>query len=200
MYKYLIILYLAFFVTQNIYTQMNYNLSKWNLSMEVHRVRITSDIFEPKNTSQIQLGLDYQLCQNWRLGIFVALLAYPNNPDLALIEQKSIRMQSLLYQSGGLSIGYLHRKGKIFVQPKCDIGYNILNIEAADFEQNRNQFLDYRYLSATPKLQLGLNLYKLVIGITGGYQHHLTALKGDILKEFNPNSYQLGVFVSMNIP
>jgi hypothetical protein len=52
----------------------------------------------------------------------------------------------------------------------------------------------------TPKLNLGFNITEsTMIGLFGGYNMQLTALKGKKLDEFNPNSMTGGITMSVQI-
>lgn len=144
---------------------------------------------------QGQLALEYNLFSKFQIGIFGQTLLYTGNYELANIDNKIIELSSIEYNTCGIATGYKFQLKKIILIPKLDIGYNFFLAKSLDFPKDKNEFLDYRYLSITPKINLGFSIsHGLTLGLNLGYNKQVTALKGFKLEEFNPNGIQAGIF------
>jgi outer membrane protein assembly factor BamA len=89
-------------------------------------------------------------------------------------------MGSIDYHTFGLFLSYRIGNKKVILEPKLDLGYSIFNAKSVDYDLDNTSFLDYRYLSLAPKLNLHYKLSEsFSLGIYGGYNFQLTALKGE---------------------
>lgn len=148
-----------------------------------------------------QLGMAYSLSTKLHLGIFGQTLLYHQNLDLVNISNKIIDMGSVDYTSFGLFISYYFKIKKIRLEPKLDLGYNIFNAKGIDYDLDPSSFLDYRYVSAIPKLHLHYQVSEsFSLGVFGGYNIQLAALKGEKTRAFDPNGYTIGVSARIYIP
>lgn len=149
---------------------------------------------------QGQLAIEYNLFSKFQIDIFGQTLLYSGNYELANIDNKIIELTSIEYNTCGIATGYKFQLNKIILNPKLDIGYNFFLVKSLDFPKDRNEFLDYRYLSITPKINLGFSISDgLTLGLNIGYYTQVTALKGSKLEEFNPNGIQSGIFAIVPI-
>lgn len=149
---------------------------------------------------QGQLAIEYNLFSKFQIDIFGQTLLYSGNYELANIDNKIIELTSIEYNTCGIATGYKFQLNKIILNPKLDIGYNFFLVKSLDFPKDRNEFLDYRYLSITPKINLGFSISDgLTLGLNIGYNKQVTALKGSKLEEFNPNGIQSGIFAIVPI-
>lgn len=149
---------------------------------------------------QGQLAIEYNLFSKFQIDIFGQTLLYSGNYELANIDNKIIELTSIEYNTCGIATGYKFQLNKIILNPKLDIGYNFFLVKSLDFPKDRNEFLDYRYLSITPKINLGFSISDgLTLGLNFGYYTQVTALKGSKLEEFNPNGIQSGIFAIVPI-
>ena len=149
---------------------------------------------------QGQLAIEYNLFSKFQIGIFGQTLLYTGNYEIANIANKIIELSSIEYNTCGITTGYKFQLNKIILNPKLDIGYNYFLVKSLDFPKDRNEFLDYRYLSITPKINLGFSISDgLTLGLNFGYYTQVTALKGSKLEEFNPNGIQGGIFAIVPI-
>jgi len=144
--------------------------------------------------------MEYNLLLKLHVGVYGQTLLYTGNYEIANIENKIIELSSISYNTLGISLGYKTQFNKIILYPKIDIGYNFFTAKSLDYSTDKNEFLDYRYLSMNPKINLGYAITdEFIVGINIGYNKQLLAFKGLKLEEFNPNSINGGLFVSINI-
>jgi hypothetical protein len=174
--------------------------SRWNMNIETGMIPVSSENYQKLNCYQGLLGLNYRLLGNLELGLFGQTLFYYQNIEASQLDNKIIDMGSIDYHTFGLSFGYDIPVKKLWLSPKLDLGYNIWNAKAIDYAQDNKAFLDYRYLSLCPKLRLGYSFNEsLSLGIYGGYNMQLTALKGSKTEVFNPTAYVLGLTTKIRI-
>ena len=171
---------------------------KWSIYIEAGAVPIASLNSKTILSYQGQLGLEYNLFSKFQLGLFGQTLLYHQNTDIANIDNKIIELSSIEYNTLGLTTGYRLQLNKIVVCPRLDLGYNLFLAKSIDYPTDKTNFLDYRYLSLTPKVNLGYQLTDgFMLGFNLGYNQQMTALKGTKREEFNPNNYVVGLFGSV---
>ncbi len=174
--------------------------SRWNINLETGMIPVASENYQKLNCYQGLLSLGYRLFGGLDLGLFGQTLFYYQNLEASQLDNKIIDMGSMDYQTFGLSLAYDLPIKKLWLSPKVDIGYNIWNAKSIDYAQDNKAFLDYRYLSVCPKLRLGYSFNEsLSLGIYGGYNMQLTALKGSKTELFNPTAYVLGLTTKIRI-
>ncbi|MFN6328854.1 MAG: hypothetical protein ACK4WA_08765 [Chitinophagales bacterium] len=174
--------------------------SRWNFSIETGIIPVASENYQKLNCYQGLLSLGYKLFGELEIGLFGQTLFYYQNLEATQLDNKIIDMGSMDYHTFGLSLAYDIPIKKLWLSPKLDIGYNIWNAKAIDYAQDNKAFLDYRYLSVCPKLRLGYSFNEsLSLGVYGGYNMQLTALKGSKTEIFNPTSYVLGLTTKIRI-
>ena len=149
---------------------------------------------------QGQLALEYNLFSRFQIGIFGQTLLYTGNYEIANIDNKIIELSSIEYNTCGITTGYKFQFNKIILNPKLDFSYNFFLAKSLDFPTDKNEFLDYRYLSINPKINLGYQITNgFTLGFNFGYNYQMTALKGKKLEEFNSNTIQGGIFAEIPI-
>ena len=170
------------------------SFSKLNLILETGIQSVQSINSHSILCYQGQLELGFGLSNSLTIGVFGNTLFYYQNLDLSNIEGKIIDMSSIEYNTVGVSISYIFNLKKFEIVPKLDIGYNFLNAKAIDFNIDNAAFIDYRYLSLTPKLNFRYKLSDAFsIGLFGGYSNQVIALKGSKTEIFNPSSISIGL-------
>jgi TonB dependent receptor len=176
------------------------NYSKLGIQLEAGMLPIQSLNSATINSYNGSLGLNYNLFSNFHIGLFGQSLLYHQNLDVANIDNKIIDLSSIEYNSVGLRLLYKIPLGKFSITPQLDASYDFFISKAIDFGQDKKAFLDYRYLTLTPKLNLGFNITEsTMLGIFGGYNYQLTAIKGKQLEEFNPTGVTGGVMMQVQI-
>jgi len=170
------------------------NLSRLSILLEtgilpVNSVNVTSFI-----CYQGQLGLAYRIFPRFHFGLFGQTLYYYQNLEISNIDDKILEMGSVDYHTFGLFLSYRLGWKKIIVEPKLDLGYSIFNAKSIDYDIDNTSFIDYRYLSITPKLYLHYKVSEsFSLGIYAGYNLQLNAIKGEKTNAFNPSNYVVGV-------
>jgi len=173
---------------------------KFSVNLETNITPISSINSTTQYCYQGQLGIEYRLIKNIQVGIFGQTLLYTGNTEIANIDNKIIELSSIEYNTLGITIGYKAKINRIIIYPKIDIGYNLFLAKSLDFPTDKKDFLDYRYLSITPKLNLGYSISEhTTLGINLGYNRQILVFKGQKLEEFNPNSMIGGVFCNIGI-
>jgi hypothetical protein len=174
--------------------------SRWNFSIETGMIPVASENYQKLNCYQGLLSIGYRLFGELELGLFGQTLFYYQNIEASQLDNKIVDMGSMDYQTFGLSLAYDIPIKKLWLSPKLDFGYNIWNAKAIDYAQDNKAFLDYRYLSVCPKLRLGYSFNEsLSLGVYGGYNMQLTALKGSKTELFNPTAYVIGLTTKIRI-
>lgn len=180
--------------------QADSSKARWSVGLELGATRIHSLGSSSIWCYQGHLALNYRLFSEFRLGLWGQYLQYYQNPNIASIDDKIIEMSSIEYNSLGLGLSYEVRIKKIGIEPKLDIGYSIFTAKALDYDTDPHSFLDYRYLSLTPKLGIHYHFSESFgIGILGGYNMQLTALKGQRIEAFDPSSVTIGLGVRVGL-
>ena len=155
---------------------------------------------EPILCYQGQLGLSYRLFSQFRAGLYGQTLYYYQNLNIANLDDKIIELSSIEYNTVGLSLAYTFRKNRLSFTPKLDLGYNFFIAKALNFDLDSTSFLDYRYLSLTPKLGLEYMFSPYFsLGVFGGYNLQITALKGRKTDIFDPSSFVVGIAASIGV-
>jgi hypothetical protein len=186
--------YLFAFTFFNSYAQKDSTQPRLFIEIETGLTGINSQGSETLICYQGQLGLSYRLFSQFRTGIYGQTLQYYQNLNIANIDNKIIELGSIDYYTMGLFLAYRIPLKKIGITPKLDLGYNIFNAKALDYDIDNKSFLDYRYLSVTPKISLDYQCTpNFALGIFGGYNLQLTALKGQKIETFDPNNYIFGL-------
>lgn len=176
------------------------SLPKWSINLETNITPINSINSTTQFCYQGQLGIEFRLIKNIQIGILGQTLLYTGNYEIANIDNKIIDLSSIEYNTLGITTGYKAKLNKIIIYPKLDIGYNFFDAKSLDFPTDKKDFLDYRYLSVTPKINLGFAISEhTTLGINLGYNKQVLAFKGITLEEFNPNSVICGVFCNFGI-
>lgn len=169
------------------------NLSRLSILLEVGFLPVHSENTPTLSCYQGQLGLACRVFPKFHVGLFGQTLFYYQNLEISSIDDKIIEMGSVDYYTFGLFLSYRLGSKKLILEPKLDIGYSIFNAKSVDYELDPSSFLDYRYLSLAPKLNLHYRVSEsFSLGIYGGYNLQLTALKGEKTKAFDPSSYVVG--------
>lgn len=169
--------------------------SKLSINLETGIIPIQSQNTNTILSYQGQLALEYNLFSKVQVGIFGQTLLYHQNSEIANIDNKIIDLSSIEYNTLGISTGYKTKINKLVIYPKIDFGYNLFLTKSLDFPTDKKEFLDYRYFSITPKLNLGYAITDgFTLGLNFGYNKQLLALKGKLLEEFNPSSFTAGIF------
>ena len=196
--SFILILFLSFKgIAQKIDTNQ---FSKFSIYLETGITPIKSQNTSTHNCYQGQLAILYKIKSKIQIGIFGQTLLYTGNYEIANIDNKIIELSSIEYNTCGITTGYKFQFNKFIINPKLDFGYNFFLAKSLDFSMNKNEFLDYRYLSITPKINLGYQITDgLTLGFNFGYNYQMTALKGKKLEEFNPNTIQGGIFAEIPI-
>lgn len=174
--------------------------SRLSIYLETNIKPVASQNTQTIYCYQGQLAIEYNLFSKFQIGIFGQTLLYSGNYEIANIDNKIIELSSIEYNTCGITTSYKFQLNKIILNPKLDFGYNFFLLKSLDFPTDENEFLDYRYLSLTPKINLGCKINDgLILGLNFGYNYQLTALKGSKLEEFNPNGIQGGIFAIIPI-
>ncbi len=182
------------------YTQKDSTQPRLFIELEIGMTPIKSEGTETLNCYQGQLGLSYRLFSQWRTGLYGQTLHYYQNTNITNIDDKIIELGSIDYYTMGLYMAYTLSFKKIAMAPKLDFGYNIFTAKALDYNLDNTSFLDYRYLSITPKLGIDYQFSEnFALGFFGGYNLQLTALKGQKIEAFDPSSFVVGLGVSMGV-
>jgi len=192
----LFIFILTFCLCGKTFTQLDTsdNLSRLSILLETGILPVHSENAPTLTCYQGQLGLAYRVLPRFHVGLYGQTLFYYQNLEISSIDDKIIEMGSIDYHTFGLFLAYRLGGKKIIVEPKLDIGYSIFNAKSVDYDLEPSSFLDYRYLSLAPKLNLHYKVSEsFSLGIYGGYNLQLTALKGEKTKAFDPSSYVVGV-------
>ena len=175
-------------------------IPKFSIYLETNAIPIKSQNSTTQICYQGQLAIIYNIKSNIQIGIFGQTLLYTGNYDIANIDNKIIELSSIEYNTCGLTTGYKFQFNKIIFNPKLDFGYNFFLAKSLDFPTDKNEFLDYRYLSINPKINLGYQITDgFILGFNFGYNYQMTALKGKKIEEFNPNTIQGGIFAEIPI-
>ena len=175
-------------------------IPKFSIYLETNAIPIKSQNSTTQICYQGQLAIIYNIKSNIQIGIFGQTLLYTGNYDIANIDNKIIELSSIEYNTCGLTTGYKFQFNKIIFNPKLDFGYNFFLAKSLDFPADKNEFLDYRYLSLTPKINLGYQITDgFTLGFNFGYNYQMNALKGKKIEEFNPNTLQGGIFAEIPI-
>ena len=175
-------------------------LPKFSIYLETGIIPIKSQNTTTQICYQGQLAIIYNIKSNIQIGIFGQTLFYTGNNEIANIDNKIIELSSIEYNTCGIATGYKFQFNKIIINPKLDFGYNFFIAKSLDFPNDKNDFLDYRYLSITPKINLGYQITNgFTLGFNFGYNYQMTALKGKKLEEFNSNTIQGGIFAEIPI-
>lgn len=170
------------------------------IDLELGIIPVKSQGSETLNCYQGQLGLSYCIFSKMRAGLFGQTLQYYQNLNIANIDDKIIELVSIDYHTIGVFFCYAFSVRKFRLIPKLDIGYNLFTAKSLDYEQDNSSFLDYRYLSLNPKLGIGYAISEnLTLGILGGYNLQMSALKGQKLETFDTNNYSIGLSASIGI-
>ena len=182
------------------YTQKDSTHPRLFIELEIGMTPVHSQGMETLNCYQGQLGLSYRLFSQWRTGLYGQTLHYYQNTNITNIDDKIIELGSIDYYTMGLYMAYTLSFKKIAMAPKLDFGYNIFTAKALDYNLDNTSFLDYRYLSITPKLGLDYQFSEnFALGFFGGYNLQLTALKGKKIEAFDPSSYVVGLGARLGV-
>ena len=174
--------------------------SKFSIYLETGIIPIKSQNTTTQICYQGQLALIYNTKSKIQIGIFGQTLFYTGNNEIANIDNKIIELSSIEYNTCGITTGYKFQFNKIILNPKLDFSYNFFLAKSLDFPTDKNEFLDYRYLSINPKINLGYQITNgFTLGFNFGYNYQMTALKGKKLEEFNSNTIQGGIFAEIPI-
>lgn len=173
---------------------------KWSIYLETGITPIFSQNSKTIFCYQGQLELEYNLFSKFQMGLFGQTLLYHQNTDIANIENKVIELSSIEYNTLGFSTGYKTQINKFIVYPKLDFGYNFFIAKSIDFPTDKTNFIDYRYFSIRPKVNLGYQFTEgFNLGLNISYNQQIIALKGNKLIEFDPSSYAVGFYVQIPI-
>lgn len=176
------------------YAQKDSTQPRLFIELEIGVTAVKSRGTETLNCYQGQLGLSYRLFSQWRTGLYGQTLHYYQNTNIANIGDKIIELGSIDYYTVGLFMAYTLSLKKIGLTPKLDFGYNIFNAKALDYDLDNTSFLDYRYLSVTPKLGIDYQFSEnFALGFFGGFNLQLSALKGQKIEAFDPSSFVMGL-------
>ena len=198
--KYLLIYFL--FLTLNSFAQKvdTNQFSKFSIYLETNTIPIQSQNATTQICYQGQLAILYNIKSKIQIGIFGQTLLYTGNYEIANIDNKIIELSSIEYNTCGITTDYKFQFNKIILNPKLDFGYNLFIAKSLDFPTDKNEFLDYRYLSITPKINLGYQITDgFILGFNFGYNYQMTTLKGKKIEEFNTNTIQGGIFAEIPI-
>ena len=195
------IIFIVFASFKSIAQKIDTNqFSKFSIYLETGIIPIQSQNATTQNCYQGQLALIYNIKSKIQIGIFGQTLLYTGNYEIANIDNKIIELSSIEYNTCGITTGYKFQFNKFILNPKLDFGYNFFLAKNLDFPNDKNEFLDYRYLSITPKLNLGYAITDgFTLGFNFGYNYQMNALKGKKIEEFNPNTLQGGIFAEIPI-
>ena len=175
-------------------------LPKFSIYLETGIIPIKSQNTTTQICYQGQLALIYNIKSKIQIGIFGQTLLYTGNYEIANIDNKIVELSSIEYYTCGITTGYNFQFNKFILNPKLDFGYNFFLAKSLDFPTDKNEFIDYRYLSITPKINLGYQITNgFTFGFNFGYNYQMTALKGKKLEEFNSNTIQGGIFAEIPI-
>lgn len=175
--------------------------SNWSMGIELGvlptKSQGSNDILSPIG----QLEMAYKFGGKVRLCLIGQTMFYHQNNDLASIDGKIMDLSSTEYNGIGLGLGYLLRFGKLEIMPKMDVLYSIFLAKATDYNTtNSKNFIDNRYLSLNPKLYFGFRLNNsLTVGLNGGYNNQIIALKGQKYQSFDPNGLNGSFFLHFNL-
>jgi hypothetical protein len=176
------------------------NLPKFNIHLETGVIPIKSLNNKTQYTFQGLLAINYKIIPKIHLGLFAQTLLYTGNFEIANIDNKIIELSNIEYNSVGITLDYFFNLKKVILMAKIDLSYNFFLANGLDFPINKKDFLDYRYFTLTPKLNIGYKFSNsFIIGLNFGYNYQLLAIKGKKLEEFNPNSFQTGIFTMFSI-
>ena len=179
---------------------MDSDNSKWIINIEVGLQPIYSVNSKTIPSFQGNLGLEYKVTPSMTLGLFGQSLIYHQNLDVANIDAKIIDLSSAEYNSLGLRATYTKSFGKVSIIPQLDLSYNFFLCKAIDYAIDKKSFLDYRYMSLTPKINFGYNFSEtFMLGVYGGYNAQITALKGSKIDAFDPNAFIGGLVTRINV-
>ena len=195
------IIFIVFASFKSIAQKIDTNqFSKFSIYLETGIIPIQSQNATTQNCYQGQLALIYNIKSKIQIGIFGQTLLYTGNYEIANIDNKIIELSSIEYNTCGITTGYKFQFNKIILNPKLDFSYNFFLAKSLDFPTDKNEFLDYRYLSINPKINLGYQITNgFTLGFNFGYNYQMTALKGKKLEEFNSNTIQGGIFAEIPI-
>jgi hypothetical protein len=174
--------------------------SNWSMGIECGvlptKSKGSNDILSPIG----QLEMAYNFGGKVRLSLIGQTMFYHQNNDLASIDGKIMDLSSTEYNSIGLGLGYLLRFGKLEIMPKIDVLYNMFLAKAIDYNTtNSKNFIDNRYVSLNPKLYFGFRLNNsLTVGLNGGFNNQIIALKGQKYQSFDPNGINGSLFFHFN--
>jgi hypothetical protein len=112
------------------------------------------------------------------------------------IEGKTIDIASFNEWGGGLSIGsYFPLGGGILLTPELRLGYNEYNMQDVSYTAANKNFINHTYLSAIPRLNIGVKISELtMINIHGGYILPYY-LKGTKTAAYDPATFMYGLGV-----
>lgn len=176
------------------------NLPKFNIYLETGVIPIKSLNNKTQYSFQGLLALNYRIIPNIHLGFFAQTILYTGNFEIANIDNKIIELSNIEYNSCGITFDYFLNLKKVILMAKIDFGYNFFLANGLDFPINKKDFLDYRYITLAPKFNFGYKFTNsFIIGINIGYNYQILAIKGKKLEEFNPNSFQTGIFTTFLI-
>ncbi len=165
-----------------------------SLNLEVGMQPLKSYNTRTINSADALLTLQYRFLGQLKIGVFGKMLMYYQNLDLANIDSKLIELNTIEYNTLGVNLGYQIDIKKVSISPRVDLGYSLFLAKAIDYAQDKKAFLDFRYLSLTPRLNVSYRFTEgFHLGVYGGYNTQLTALKGKEIKEFNPNAWNAGI-------
>ena len=198
---YICILFIVFASFRGLTQKIDTNqFSKFSICLETGIIPIQSQNSTTQICYQGQLALIYSIKSKIQIGIFGQTLLYTGNYEIANIDNKIIELSSIEYNTCGITTGYKFQFNKIILNPKLDFSYNFFLAKSLDFPTDKNEFLDYRYLSINPKINLGYQITDgFILGFNFGYNYQMTALKGKKIEEFNPNTIQGGIFAEIPI-
>ena len=198
---YICILFIVFASFRGLTQKIDTNqFSKFSICLETGIIPIQSQNSTTQICYQGQLALIYSIKSKIQIGIFGQTLLYTGNYEIANIDNKIIELSSIEYNTCGITTDYKFQFNKIILNPKLDFGYNLFIAKSLDFPTDKNEFLDYRYLSITPKINLGYQITDgFILGFNFGYNYQMTTLKGKKIEEFNTNTIQGGIFAEIPI-
>ena len=198
---YICILFIVFASFRGLTQKIDTNqFSKFSICLETGIIPFQSQNSTTQICYQGQLALIYSIKSKIQIGIFGQTLLYTGNYEIANIDNKIIELSSIEYNTCGITTGYKFQFNKIILNPKLDFSYNFFLAKSLDFPTDKNEFLDYRYLSINPKINLGYQITDgFILGFNFGYNYQMTALKGKKIEEFNPNTIQGGIFAEIPI-
>ena len=176
------------------------DISKWTIHLQPGVIPVSSVNSNTIYCYQGQLGIDVNLTKELIIGVFGQTMTYYQNLDASSIDNKIIEMTSIEYNSVGLTLGYIIPINKLYFLPQISASYDLFLAKAIDFNLDKTAFLDYRYISINPKLNIGYQAtYNFSIGIYGGYNSQITATKGSKTLAFDPNAWNAGLMARIKI-